>query len=115
MKSTIFTDAELEAMDNRLKGIGKDPSGIFSQRIRPKIIEILSIWFKEKPALKELIKPMKRGPRGFMSKSIVYSQSRLNCHIKVNGKEEQYIQYFQNKLRGNINWNISDSVFIAEL
>ena len=75
MKSTIFTDAELEAMDNRLKGIGKDPSGLFSQRIRPKIIEILSIWFKEEPALKELIKPMKRGPRGFMSKSIVYSQS----------------------------------------
>ena len=74
-KSTIFTEAELKAMDQRLSGVGKDPSGVFSKRVKAKVTELLNIWLKEELALKELLKPMKRGPRGFMSKSIVYSQS----------------------------------------
>lgn len=75
-KSTIFTEAELKAMDKRLSGVGKDPSGVFSKRVKAKVIELLNIWFKEESVLKELLKPMRRGPKGLMSKSIVYSQSR---------------------------------------
>ena len=54
-KSKIFTQAEIKALDNRIKGSKKDPTGIFAARVKPKIIELLS-WFKKRKILERLVK-----------------------------------------------------------
>ena len=54
MQSKIFTKAELKEMERRKKGDKKDNTGIFSARVKPKIIEILG-WFKKRYELKKLI------------------------------------------------------------
>jgi hypothetical protein len=40
LKQSIFTDTELEAMAKRLKGDYTDPTGIYANRVRPKLKEI---------------------------------------------------------------------------
>ena len=53
-QSKIFTQAELTALNQRIKGSKKDPTGIFSRRVKPKILEILS-WFKRRKELEKVI------------------------------------------------------------
>lgn len=55
-ESKIFTHTEMVVIDNRMKGIKSDPTGIFSGRIKPKIKEILDVWFKKKDELESLLK-----------------------------------------------------------
>ena len=59
MKSKIFTKAEIKAFNIVSKGDRTDPTGIFTSRIKPKILEILD-WFKRRKELEKLIKPIKR-------------------------------------------------------
>ncbi len=54
MKSKIFTEAELKALEERIKGKKKDTTGIYSNRVKPKIKELLDVWFKRKRELKKL-------------------------------------------------------------
>ncbi len=54
MKSKIFTKAELEEIERRKKGDKSDKTGIFSSRVKPKIIELLE-WFTKRKELKLLI------------------------------------------------------------
>ena len=58
-KSIIFTDKELDMIEDRKKGIRADPYGIYCNRIKPKIIEILS-WFSKRKMLKMLIEKRRR-------------------------------------------------------
>ena len=60
MKSKIFTGAELDSLNNRLKGSKKDDTGIYSARVKPKIIELLSHWFPMKRQLKKLVENGKK-------------------------------------------------------
>ncbi len=53
-KSKIFTEAELKEIEKRKKGDKSDKTGIFSNRIKPKIIELLDL-FKQRKELKKLI------------------------------------------------------------
>ena len=55
MQSKIFTKAELKEIERRKKGNKEDKTGIFSARVKPKIIELFE-WFKKRKELKELIK-----------------------------------------------------------
>ena len=55
MQSKIFTQAELQEIDRRKKGDKSDKFGLFSSRVKPKIIELLD-WFKKRTELKKLIK-----------------------------------------------------------
>ena len=55
MKSKIFTKAELKEIEKRKKGDRSDKTGIFSNRVKPKIIELLE-WFNKRKELKKLIK-----------------------------------------------------------
>ena len=59
-QSRIFTDKELETIEDRNKGNKSDPHGLFFNRIKPKIIELLS-WFSKRKMLRMLIKS--RGKR----------------------------------------------------
>ena len=54
--SKIFTIAELKELERRKQGNRKDSTGIFSARIKPKIQELLSVWFPKKKELEILIK-----------------------------------------------------------
>lgn len=56
MQSKIFTQTELKEIEKRKKGDKSDPTGIFSGRIRPKINELLDVWFPKKQELRKLIK-----------------------------------------------------------
>jgi len=59
MQSKIFTKAELKSLEERIKGNRKDPTGIFSGRVKPKILELFT-WFKRKKELEKAIKPKKK-------------------------------------------------------
>ena len=54
MKSKIFTEAEHKSLKDRLKGSKKDTTGIFSARVKPKIIELFE-WFNKRKELNKLI------------------------------------------------------------
>ena len=56
MKSNIFTDAETKSLEERLSDSRKDSTGIFSNRVKPKIIELLDVWFPKKKELEKAIK-----------------------------------------------------------
>ena len=55
MQSKLFTKAELKEIERRKKGNKADKTGIFSSRVKPKIIELFE-WFKKRKELKKLIK-----------------------------------------------------------
>jgi hypothetical protein len=55
MKSRIFTKAEIEALERRFKGEKKDPTGIYASRVKPKLIEILEVWFPKKNRIKKTV------------------------------------------------------------
>ena len=57
MDSKIFTKTEHKSLKQRLKGSKKDNTGIFSARIKPKIIEMLEHWFPQKKQLQRIIAP----------------------------------------------------------
>ncbi len=52
--SKLFTKAELEEIERRKIGNKADKTGIFSARVKPKIIELLE-WFTKRKELKKLI------------------------------------------------------------
>lgn len=56
MKSKIFTKAEQESLKKRMEGSKEDKTGIFSARVKPKIIEILGVWIPKKKELDRLIR-----------------------------------------------------------
>lgn len=53
-KSYIFSNSELAILEIRKTGSKKDPCGIFSRKVKPKIKEILE-FCKVKKALEKLI------------------------------------------------------------
>ena len=55
MRSKIFTKAELKEIEKRKKGNKTDKTGIFSARVKPKIIELFE-WFNKRKELNKLIK-----------------------------------------------------------
>jgi len=55
MVNKIFTKAELGEIERRKKGNKSDKTGIFSARIKPKIIEMLEYWFPQKKQLQKLV------------------------------------------------------------
>ena len=57
--SKIFTEAELKEIERRKEGNKTDKTGIFSSRVKPKIIELLD-WFKKRKELKKLIETINK-------------------------------------------------------
>lgn len=63
MDSTIFTEAEHKSLKDRLKGSKADKTGIFSARVKPKIVEMVEHWFPQKKQLHKLVAPASRTKR----------------------------------------------------
>lgn len=59
--SKIFSNTELQEMERRKAGDKSDKFGIFSARLRPKIRELLEIWFPKKDELEGLINKKEGG------------------------------------------------------
>lgn len=51
----IFTKAEQGALNKRLCGSKDDKNGIYASRVKPKIKELLEVWFPKKKELSKLI------------------------------------------------------------
>ena len=58
--SKIFSQSELKAIEEVKKGNRRDKTGVFYGRAKPKIIEMLEVWFKIKGQLKRLVKPVRK-------------------------------------------------------
>lgn len=55
-ESKIFPKTEMKSLESRLKGSKKDTTGIFSARVKPKIIEMFEVWLPQKRQLEKIIK-----------------------------------------------------------
>lgn len=60
MMSKIFTAAEIKSIKDRFNGLKSDKTGIFSARVRPKIIEMLEIWLPKRKELNNLVQYQSR-------------------------------------------------------
>jgi hypothetical protein len=54
-RSKIFTPRELKEIKLFEKGNRKDSQGVFSNRVKPKIVELLNYWFPKKNFLERLL------------------------------------------------------------
>lgn len=52
--SKIFTNSELAEMERQKSGDRSDKYGLFHNRVRPKIRELLNVWFPKANELAEL-------------------------------------------------------------
>jgi len=59
-QSKIFTEDEIQHLNDRLKGSRKDKYGTFANRVKPKIIELLEKWFPIKRQLKKAIEKKRK-------------------------------------------------------
>lgn len=61
MGSKLFTEAELKSLNKRLKGDKSDSvTGIFYNRVKPKVKELLEQWLPRKKELKKLLDAKKK-------------------------------------------------------
>jgi hypothetical protein len=51
----IFTRAEVKALGRRLIGDRSDGCGIYSGRVKPKLVELLEVWFPKRKQLEALL------------------------------------------------------------
>lgn len=58
-KSRIFGDKELEMVKKRLEGDKSDPNGLYRNCAKPKLIEIVEIWFPKIKEIKEILEKKK--------------------------------------------------------
>lgn len=61
--SKIFTQCEYKALMRRLSGGKLDKTGIYSKRVKPKIKELIHVWFKKKKKLEMLLVTESNRPR----------------------------------------------------
>lgn len=54
-KSDIFPDKEYRIIQERLSGEFTDKTGIFSSRVRPKLIEMFEVWFMQRKKLLKMV------------------------------------------------------------
>lgn len=54
-KSKIFGDKELSLLESRIKGDKKDPTGLWSRKVKPKVIELVDVWIQRKKELKKAV------------------------------------------------------------
>lgn len=61
MVSRVFSAAELKSLGERERGNKKDANGLFYGRVKPKIKELLEVWFPQKNKLEKLIRKKGEG------------------------------------------------------
>ena len=70
-QSKLFGEKELILLEKRLKGDKKDPTGLWSRKVKPKVTEIVNEWMPRKKQLEKVVKLLhknhqkKRLPKSF--------------------------------------------------
>jgi hypothetical protein len=54
-KSKLFGDKELSLLEERIKGDKKDPTGLWSRKVKPKVTELVEDWIPRKRDLNKAI------------------------------------------------------------
>lgn len=54
-KSKLFGNKELNLLEKRIKGDKKDPTGLWSRKVKPKVTELVKDWIPRKKELKKAI------------------------------------------------------------
>jgi len=52
----VFGEKELILLEKRIDGDKKDPTGLWSRKVKPKVIEIVNDWIPRKRQLKKVIR-----------------------------------------------------------
>ena len=55
-QSKVFGEKELILLEKRIDGDKKDPTGLWSRKVKPKVIEIVNDWMPRKRQLKEVVR-----------------------------------------------------------
>ena len=55
-QSRVFGEKELILLEKRIDGDKKDPTGLWSRKVKPKVIEIVNDWMPRKRQLKKVIR-----------------------------------------------------------
>ena len=58
-KSKLFGNKELQTLEKRVKGDKKDPTGLWSRKVKPKVTELVEDWIPRKKELKKSIEEKK--------------------------------------------------------
>ena len=58
-KSKLFGNKELALLEERIKGDKKDPTGLWSNKVKPKVKELVDDWIPRKRELKKAIEVKK--------------------------------------------------------
>ena len=56
-QSKLFGEKELILLEKRIKGDKKDPTGLWSRKVKPKVTEIVNQWLPRKKELERIVKP----------------------------------------------------------
>ena len=59
-KSRLFGDKELAFLEQRIKGSKKDKTGLWSRKVRPKVLELVDVWLPRKKELKKAVEVKKQ-------------------------------------------------------
>ncbi len=55
-QSKLFGEKELILLEKRIKGDKKDPTGLWSRKVKPKVTEIVNQWLPRKKQLEKVVK-----------------------------------------------------------
>ena len=56
-QSKLFGEKELILLEKRIKGDKKDPTGLWSRKVKPKVTEIVNQWLQRKNQLQKIVMP----------------------------------------------------------
>ena len=57
-KSRLFGEKELLLLERRIEGDKKDPTGLWSRKVKPKVIEMVKEWMPRRRQLRKIVQEM---------------------------------------------------------
>ncbi|MFC1676153.1 hypothetical protein ACFL3G_03970 [Planctomycetota bacterium] len=58
-QSKLFGEKELILLEKRIDGNKKDPTGLWSRKVKPKVIEMVNEWMPRRRQLKKVVREIR--------------------------------------------------------
>ena len=58
-QSKLFGEKELILLEKRIDGDKKDPTGLWSRKVKPKVIEMVDEWMPRRKQLKKVVREIR--------------------------------------------------------
>jgi len=58
-QSKLFGEKELILLEKRIEGNKKDPTGLWSRKVKPKVIEMVNEWMPRRKQLKKVVREIR--------------------------------------------------------